>query len=36
MTPKGVDVNEYLWDATEDAKFEIKECSVPKKPKIKD
>ena len=30
MTPIGVDVNEYLWDVTEDAKFDVKESSSKK------
>jgi hypothetical protein len=30
LTPKGVDVNEYLWDVTEDAKFDIKESTSKK------
>ena len=30
MTPKGVNVKEYLWDTTEDAKFDIKESNSKK------
>ena len=30
MTPKDVDIDEYLWDKTEDAKFEIKESAAKK------
>ena len=35
MTPIGVDVNEYLWDVTEDTKFNVKE-SASKKQKTED
>ena len=31
MTPIGVDVNEYLWDVTEDAKFDVNESASKKK-----
>ena len=30
MTPKEVDTDEYLWDKTEDAKFDIKESAAKK------
>ena len=35
MAPREVDLDEYLWDVTEDAKFDIKE-SASKKQKIED
>ena len=35
ITPIEVDVNEYLWDVTEDAKFNVKE-SASKKQKTED
>lgn len=30
LVPVGVDVNEYLWDVTEDAKFSVKESASKK------
>ena len=36
MTPIGVDVNEYLWDVTEDAKFDIQESPSKKKKETED
>ena len=36
MTPSGIDLDEYLWDKTEDVKFSIKESALKKQKTEKD
>ena len=36
MAPKDVDVDEYVWDKTEDAKFDIKESATKKQKTAED
>ena len=36
MAPKELDLDEYLWDKTEDAKFEIKESASKKQKTAED
>ena len=36
IAPKDVDVDEYVWDKTEDAKFDIKESATKKQKTAED
>ena len=36
MTPSGIDLDEYLWDKTEDVKFSIEESALKKQKTEKD